>query len=223
MAEEFEDVPDPIAAIGVPGPLRPGALEPSLTRVTVRGRRAVALAAGLAWFFVNLAVFGVKPNLEHLPAPYLATNVVLPCLVAGVALFVGLAPGAFGLGRSVSLLSCCALAGPASFVLAVLAAPAESEFAVASTSITSMLRCFALTATWASVPLLLASVALRGAFAAAAGWRSALVGAAGGLCAGAAINLHCPNVAQAHLLLGHGVPVVAAAFTGSLLAFRTRA
>lgn len=69
-----------------------------------------------------------------------------------------------------------------------------------------------------------AQITLVGAFAAGARWRSALVGAGIGLFAGATMNLHCPNVAPAHLLLGHSLPVVVAALLGALvLALRARA
>jgi hypothetical protein len=46
------------------------------------------------------------------------------------------------------------------------------------------------------------------------------VGGAVGLCAGATINLHCPNVAHAHVLVGHGVPVVVATLLGALVVSR---
>ena len=84
--------------------------------------------------------------------------------------------------------------------------------------------CFDITVAWVAVPLLCAAITLRGAFAAGARWRSALVGAGIGLFAGATMNLHCPNVAPAHMLLGHGLAVVVAAAIGALaLALRARA
>ena len=65
---------------------------------------------------------------------------------------------------------------------------------------------------------------LPGAFATSVRWRSALVGAAIGLFAGATMNLHCPNVAPLHVLMGHGLPVVVATLLGALvLGYRTRA
>jgi hypothetical protein len=84
--------------------------------------------------------------------------------------------------------------------------------------------CFDLTAVWAAGPLLGAALALRGAFAVGARWRSALLGTAIGLFAGAVMNLHCPNVAPLHMLFGHGLAVVAATLVGAfVLTYRTRA
>jgi len=80
--------------------------------------------------------------------------------------------------------------------------------------------CLDITLAWAAAPLLLATLGLRRAFASAAGWRGALVGGALGLLSGAAINLHCPNVDPAHLLAGHGIPVLAAALLGALVVAR---
>jgi ABC-type uncharacterized transport system permease subunit len=70
------------------------------------------------------------------------------------------------------------------------------------------------------VPLLLAALVLRRAFPSATLWRSSLVGAAVGLLCGAAINLHCANVHAAHMLAGHGVPVVLATLLGGLILAR---
>ena len=87
-----------------------------------------------------------------------------------------------------------------------------------------ILVCFDLTVVWAAVPLLAAAVVLRGAFAAGARWRSALLGGAVGLFAGATMNLHCPNVAPAHVVIGHGLAVLLAALLGAFaLTHRTRA
>ena len=84
--------------------------------------------------------------------------------------------------------------------------------------------CFDITIAAVAVPLLCAAITLRGAFAAGARWRSALVGAGIGLFAGATMNLHCPNVAPGHMLLGHGLAVVVAAALGALaLVLRARA
>jgi hypothetical protein len=38
------------------------------------------------------------------------------------------------------------------------------------------------------------------------------------------MNLHCPNVAPLHVLMGHGLPVLVATLLGALvLGYRTRA
>ena len=68
---------------------------------------------------------------------------------------------------------------------------------------------------------MLAAVVLRRSFASAAGWRSAAVGAACGLAAGAAMHLHCENVLPVHMVLSHAVPALLLGVAGALLLGRT--
>jgi hypothetical protein len=87
-----------------------------------------------------------------------------------------------------------------------------------------ILVCFDITLAWTAVPLLCAALTLRAAFASGVRWRSALLGAALGLFAGATMNLHCPNVAPLHVLVGHGLPIIASTILGAVvLGYRTRA
>jgi hypothetical protein len=84
--------------------------------------------------------------------------------------------------------------------------------------------CLDLTLAWVGVPLAAAAFSLQRAFPTAAGWKSALVGAACGLFCGATMNLHCPNVDPSHVSLAHGVPVLIASVVGALALVRfTRA
>jgi hypothetical protein len=83
-----------------------------------------------------------------------------------------------------------------------------------------MLLCLDLTLAWAAVPLFCAGLTLRRAFPSGARFRGGLVGAACGLFSGATMNLHCPNVDGAHVMLGHGIPVVMAALVGALVLAR---
>jgi hypothetical protein len=61
---------------------------------------------------------------------------------------------------------------------------------------------------------------LRGAFAAGALWRSALLGGGCGLVAAALFTLHCPVVGKAHLLVAHGGAVLFSALLGGLVLSR---
>jgi hypothetical protein len=182
------------------------------------------LVTGGAWLVIHLAVYGVRGDLGSLPLPYLVAQIVLPLVIAGGSLFVVLRRGSLGLGAKIALVSALAILGPVSFCVIGAGAPTPRPPEPDSTSLLRAMLCFDLTAVWAAVPLLGAALALRGAFAVGARWRSALLGAAIGLFAGAVMNLHCPNVAPFHMLFGHGLAVVAATLVGAfVLTYRTRA
>jgi hypothetical protein len=169
-----------------------------------------------------LAVYGIRTDLTGLPLTYVAAQIALPVLLATGSLVVALGSGKLGLGLKIGLVSTLAILGPVSFCVIALGAPIP-RVAEPGTLIDTVL-CFDITVAWVAVPLLCAAITLRGAFAAGARWRSALVGAGIGLFAGATMNLHCPNVAPAHMLLGHGLAVVVAAVLGALaLVLRARA
>jgi hypothetical protein len=226
IADPFGGIPDPLAGAETPAPaLRLPDLEPSPDRSVVKQRRLAALVGSLCWLAAHLAVFGVRKDLDQLPVAYAAAQVLLPFAFAVLSLFIALGSGRLGLGLKVSLISALAFLGPASFVLVAIGAPVPvGEGPEGLASLVRIFVCFDLTVAWAAVPLLLAALTLRGAFASSARWRSALVGAGAGLFAGATMNLHCPNVAPVHMLLGHGMPVIIATLAGALLlALRARA
>jgi hypothetical protein len=193
-------------------------------RATVRKRRLIALAGSVAWVGTHLAVYGVRSDLDDLSPLYLLAQVFLPFAFAIVSLMVALSPGRLGLGMRIGLIGALALLGPATFCLIAFATPLPYVAPDGAAALLGILICFDITVAWAALPLLLAVLSLRGAFAAGSRLRSALVGAAAGLFAGATMNLHCPNVSSLHVLLGHGLPVVIAAVAGAVfLALRARA
>ena len=224
LAETFGDIPDPLSGANPPAPpMRLPELAPSPERGLVRKRRVAALIGSLAWVGAHLVVFGIRKDLAQLPFLYVAAQVLLPFSLAVLALVVALARGKLGLGVRLGLVSSLAVIGPASFVLIAGGTPVPTEVPAGVATLIGMLLCFDITFAWAAVPLVLGALTLRGAFAAATRWRSALVGAGAGLFAGATMNLHCPNLAPSHMLLGHGLPVVFATLGGAfLLALRTR-
>jgi hypothetical protein len=222
FAALFGEIPDPAAPASHPAQVRLPSLPGAPTRQVVQGRRAAALVGGLSWLGVHLAVYGIRTDLGGLPFTYVAAQMVLPVLLATGSLVVGLSSGKLGLGLKIGLVSSLAILGPASFCVIALGAPVP-RVPEPGTLLDTVL-CFDITVAWVAVPLLCAAITLRGAFAAGARWRSALVGAGIGLFAGATMNLHCPNVAPAHMLLGHGLAVVVAAVLGALaLVLRARA
>jgi hypothetical protein len=222
FAALLSEIPDPAASAGPAAPLELPRLPGAPTRQVVRGRRAAALIGGLAWLAVHLAVYGIRTDLAGLPFTYVAAHIVLPVLLATGSLVVALGSGKLGLGLKIGLVSTLAILGPASFCVIALGGP--SPRVPEPATLVDTLLCFDITVAWVAVPLLCAAITLRGAFAAGARSRSALVGAGIGLFAGATMNLHCPNVAPAHMLLGHGLAIVVAAVLGALvLVLRARA
>lgn len=222
LAALLGEIPDPTPPASHASPLRLPSLSDTPTRSVVKRRRALALIGGVSWIGAHLAVYGIRTDLTALPFPYVAAQIVLPALLATASLVVALGSGKLGLGFKIGLVSTLAILGPASFCFIALGAPVP-RVSDPSTLIDTFL-CFDITIAGVAVPLLCAAITLRGAFAAGARWRSALVGAGIGLFAGATMNLHCPNVAPAHMLLGHGLAVVVAAALGALaLVLRARA
>jgi hypothetical protein len=223
----LKDVPDPLPSEVQPpeGDRLRRTLPAAPTRSTVRRRRVAALGVSLAWLCCHLALFGLREDVRQLPAGYLVAQVGLPVLLGASCLVVALAPGKLGLGLGVSLIAGMALLGPISFWLLALGVPVpHSPEAAPSEFWPGTLLCLDITLSWAAVPLLLVALSLRRTFAAHAPGRSALVGAGLGLLSGGTINLHCDNVDRWHMAMGHGAPVLVAAFLGALLVARwTRA
>lgn len=222
LAALLGEIPDPAAPASPAAPLRLPSLPATAPRQVVQRRRAAALIGGLSWLGAHLAVYGIRTDLSGLPFTYVAAQIVLPAALATASLMVALGSGKLGLGLKIGMVSTLAVLGPASFCFIALGAPVPRVHEPAA--LVDTLLCFDITVAWVAVPLLCAAITLRGAFAAGARWRSALVGAGIGLFAGATMNLHCPNVAPAHMLLGHGFAVVIAAALGALaLVLRARA
>jgi hypothetical protein len=223
FAGRFGEIPDPLAPRGTPPVSRPPVLDEAPQRTLTRQRRLLALTGSIAWLAAHLVVYGIRSDLGELSVPYLAAQIFLPFLVASGSLAVALGPGKLGLGLKITLIAALAVLGPITFCLIALGAPVPRAVSDGG-ALLPIFVCFDITVAWAAVPLLLAALSLRGAFAAGARWRSALVGAGVGLAAGATMNVHCPNVAPAHMLFGHGLPVLVATLLGAaFLTYRSRA
>lgn len=221
----FSEIPEPGLASDPPrSPIGVPELEASPARRLVRSRRLAVLIGSITWLLTHLLVYGIRTDFQGLPPLYVAAQIFLPFFLAGGSLCIALAYGKLGLGLRIGLISGLAVLGPLTFCLIAFGAPAPYAAAPGAASRLGILVCFDITVAWAAVPLLGAAFALPGAFASQVRWRSALVGAAVGLFAGATMNLHCPNVAPLHVLLGHGLPVIVATLVGAfVLGYRTRA
>jgi hypothetical protein len=69
----------------------------------------------------------------------------------------------------------------------------------------------------AIVPILLAALAVRGAFPVGARWAAAALGGAGGALGGMTLHFHCPVTDPVHISLMHGGVVVVAALISVLV------
>jgi hypothetical protein len=221
----FAEIPDPGLTTALSSSTaRLLELGSSATRDTTRKRRLAALTGSAAWLLAHLAVYGIRSDLHALPRLYVVAQIVLPFLLAALSLFVALSHGKLGLGMKIGVISGLSLLGPLAFCLIGCGAPPPHLAEREESSALAILLCFDITVVWTALPLLCAALTLPGAFATAVRFRSALVGAAVGLFAGATMSLHCPKVAPLHLLLGHGLPVIVATILGAVvLAYRTRA
>lgn len=223
----LKEIPDPVAS-APPAPAGPAprfaASAPAPVRSSARRARLLALAVSLLWLTAHLSIYGLRGDLQRLPASYLLLQVGLPALLGALSLWLALAPGRLGLGLSIGVISGLAVAGPLTFWLVAVGLPVPYAEGEPANFWLGSLVCLDITLAWAAAPLLLAAVVLRRAFPSAALWRTALVGAAVGLLCGAAINLHCATLHPGHLLAGHGMPILLVTLLGGLVVSRwTRA
>jgi hypothetical protein len=218
----LKEIPDPLTdappALAAVAPPRPAEAAP--LRSQIRRRRSAALAIGMFWLCGHLAAYGIRQDLHRLSAQYVAAQMLLPGLLAAGSLLLAVAPGKLGVGLGVSLLAALAVLGPLSFWLFAAGMPVPYTADTGGAFWLGSAVCLDLTLLWETAPLLLAGMALRRAFPASTRWRSALVGGAIGLSCGSAINLHCSNPSPAHLVGGHGVPIVVAALVGGFVLSR---
>jgi hypothetical protein len=153
-----------------------------------------------------------------------AIAIGVPSLMGAIALvllttLIAISRGTVGLGERVTALQATALGiAPLSVIPMLMLAFAGAPAAASRSLLDPLgLPCFAL-ATAVTVPSLwLLASSLRQSVVAAAGWRSAAVGAAAGAWAGLALLVHCPSVEAQHLLTGHLLPVALAPLFGVLL------
>jgi hypothetical protein len=146
-----------------------------------------------------------------------------PLAAAGLSLVLALARGKRGVGTRASHVAAATVGAQGALLLAILVfAHAIPDGPPGNALDTAY--CFNVTLGFALLPMLAAGIALRRAFVALSGWRSALVGASAGLAGTALVNLHCDRVGVTHLVLGHLGAAVAVTLVGAVLLSRaTRA
>lgn len=195
---DAEGVPDPFAgeAMELP-PLPPlPALPPSPARGAVRVRRVLALAIGLGLPCTIVSVLG----LRALTTKALVLGVLCPVLAAAVALVLLL--------RTRSSSARLGITAAAASLLFFVATAAEAH--APSAPAAAAAGCMVVTTLLLSGPLVLGALAFRHAFPSGSAARAASLGVAAGLLGAATIRLHCPHDDSIHVMLGHGLPMVAA-------------
>ncbi len=189
------DIPDPFADDAMPLP-PPPALPPSPGRSAVRLRRALAVAVALGLECALISAMG----LRTVTTKVLLLGVLCPVLAAAVAVVLLL--------RTQSTSARLGLTAAAASLLffVVTAAEAHAPSAPAAAAMT----CMVVTTLLLAGPLVLGALVLRHAFPGGAAGRAATLGIAAGLLGAATIRLHCPHDDSIHVMLGHGLPMVAA-------------
>jgi hypothetical protein len=168
------------------------------------------------WLVAELGVAGIREDLRHVQPSYVLALGVAPAVAGLVCVVAAASPGRMGLGMRVGALAGLAVALPLGFMLSGYAlAPPNAP--APEGALEHGVFCFNMALALATVPLVAAGLALRGAFVAGARWRSALVGAGAGLVVAATSFLRCALSSASHVALGHGGAVVACALLGALV------
>jgi len=218
------DIPDPFsgAAGKAPRPHGERPTAPSPARARVRELRVMAVAVALLSQAVWLTLVERRSDMAASSPWALLLGIGIPLVAAALALTAAAGPGSIGLGEPMSRLAALVALSVAVFVVGttLFGAPQDSE---AGLFWGHALRCMAVTAVLAAAPLALGVWSFRHAFAAAATWRSALLGVASGALAAATMSLACSNGGALHVLVGHGAMMLAGGAVGAALGRATRA
>jgi hypothetical protein len=214
----FADIPDPfggpLATAGADRAAPPRPTRPSPTRAQTRTIRVVAAGLALAYQGALLALWHAHPGGR--PAATFAVGLAVPLVACAVALASGARSGARGLGPPALHIAAGAIGAPALFFLAsLLLLPSGAGDALfARHAVTCVVNGSIL----AAGPIALLVFAWRRAFATAAVWRTAALGAGCGALAAATLAIVCPDAAPWHVALAHGAAMVFGGVAGTLVA-----
>ncbi len=201
-------IPDPFAHQAGKH-LPPPASRPQVRSPSRSHRRTFSVAtacAAVVYELAGLAFFKSRHDLGTAPVALVAVELALPLGVAVVALVAASRRGRLGLGEPTPRLAAFVIGAPLIFALATLVIfpPEASDGAFWARTTT----CILVTGLLGAGPLMLAALALRNAFAAAAGWRAAAVGVVCGALAASTIALVCPDGGALHIVIGHGAMMI---------------
>lgn len=217
---------DPLDGVATPPtPPPPGAaLEAELSTLTpTRLRRPVRdalliVATGLLFAGGMLAMMDVRQDLLELPRSWLWLMGAAWLLGFVVPAWLALVPPR---GQVIARWRAAAVAGALSAVLFVV-----SGFAIqphGPSSVSSLERplhsygCLEIGLLASLVPVLLAAIAVRGAFPVGSRWAAAALGAAGGSLGGMMLHFHCGVTDPVHVSVMHGGVVLVAALISALV------
>jgi hypothetical protein len=219
FADAWRDIPDPVAPSSASAS-RSGEPPrvPSPTRGAMKVRRAVALAALVAWPVAVLLRWEIRPELAE-RASFVAGQAVLFVALLVAAGLVAISAGRRGLGGPVSRARIAAVGAPIAFMLVGLSwLPPGSPGSFGDVGPgAAILPCVSLGLLVVTPILLVALWALGRAFPSAAGWRGAALGVAVGLVGSLVLTIHCSSPFGGHVALAHGLPIVIAGLVGGLL------
>ena len=226
----LDEIPDVIPERAAPAerpPHRPVVGAPGPARAVVRRRRAFALLGGLAWFVAQAGALGLRTDIARLGTLFALVQMALPALLGATALGLALWPGRDGLGARAGTLRAATIVLLAGLTAVTLLMPPPFEFVAPQgmpPPVAWALICADIVFVMGAIPLALAAVAWRRAFAVSAAERTAALGAACGLSAVTSMQMHCENILPLHVTFGHILPAVALAVAGAFLLHRfTRA
>ena len=217
--DEIAAIPDPYAGGdrgGTPSvPALGGSRAPS--RSQRRRRLGLALAAALLYEAAWVLFAEHRADLASVAPSTIALGLLVPLGACALALSAVLRSGPRGLGAPAPYLVACACLPPVLFAggasLWTSPDPPDSAFSFWAHAA----RCMLVTALLAAAPLALGVLAFRRAFVAAAGWRTASLGAACGALAASTMSLVCSNGGVLHVVIGHGAMILAGAGAGALV------
>jgi hypothetical protein len=213
--KRLAEIPDPFAGADVaPRPALDGAhLGAAAPRGRVRATRAAAVMAAFVFELAWLFVVEHRPDLATSSPSSLAAGIAIPLAAAVIAWIAVTRPGALGLGAQASRLAALGAVSVATFAMGtLLASPSQPEGAAFWANVA---RCIKVSSVLVAPPLALGLWVFRHAFAAAAPWRSALLGMAAGALAAATMSLACADDNALHVLVGHGAMVMVGAIAGA--------
>jgi hypothetical protein len=193
--------------------------QPSPTRRQVSTRQAALLVVGsLLPVACFIAVGGVRtgPRAESL----VVATALGEAIVSAAALSIAVGRGGQMLGRSASQLLATTIVGPLAFISWKVLC---SSWAHVAPWPAAGYRCLALTVLLACFPLAAIVIVRRGLDPLHPASLGAALGVASGLCAGVLVDLWCPSVVLAHLVLGHLLPIALLAVVGAWIGQRALA
>jgi hypothetical protein len=190
-------------------------LKPTQTRRPIRDALLIVFS-GLGFVGAILAVMKVRHDLLELPLGWLILMGIAWLLGFIVPAWLAVVPPR---GEVIARWRAASVAGGLSAVLFVISGyvlqPSGPSVSVPPPP--HLHGCLELGLVAALVPVLLASIAVRGAFPVGSRWAAAALGAAGGALGGLLLHFHCAVSDGLHVSTMHGGVVVVAALISAMV------